>query len=997
MISSFFGLEMGKRALNAFRRGIEVAGQNVSNVKTEGYSRQRANLSTTDPYTAPGLSSPAIAGQIGTGVKVDEIIRIRDAFLDFQYRSELSTLGYWSKINNLYETVQLYIAEPQGDGIRAAFDTFWNALVDLQANPESVAIRESAVQSAKSLGTMIDSLVSGYDQYASMINTEIQSLVGEANQMLYEVAALNKEIYTLQALGQNPNDLLDKRDLILDKLTEMLDVDIQEPFKSGDITGEFFLTLNGRTLVQGDKVRELVAHAFQWDNQTYYDVQVRDNEFDIVEDTGVALALATGPDGVHQLVVDRLANGEEWTVGGEDALCLNPNGSLKTILTSKNFPNGIVLPSGAAGDKHTFTVASGGDSVEFTLTWDDGNSTWNIAASVNGNPSSLATTNTTDLDTLTVDELTQYMQAVFKDAGIPVSATSNGSSFTLTSDVNSVSVSVKDDSDLLGMTTGTIHMRVRPMTTTEALGLSTSFRIQVGSQGTQVASKSFTNSGNPDMALGDILGKGQDGETYTFRVGAGDYQADVTVTWDGNAGGWLLTSDTGITPLTITGHLTVADLSNFISGVLKGDDGFTVKTVKTGTTDAAFSIASNNNYLISISDVIGDLAGQMGMVNPNPVITIDVTESDSLETIRNKINEKYQEAYGLTAPEQWVHATLLQDSDQSWYLSIASDVAGEAQRITLLGDEDGSMQTLRRLGLIKEIQTDTDGVYREVAGYSKVSEDASFSFNGVRYLSSDNKFEKARRVPSGTNRNDYSAKTLEIVSEGIWLELKSEGRTAITVRHHVKDGSIKALEEIRDGMIPSFKGELDEIAWSLVNQFNAYQYSGYGIGSNVNSTGVAFFNALRFKTGSASNLKVSDTLANDVSLIGAAMGKVNEDGKAVSGTSAGSGSGTNASRMVSLQTAKLLNSASASFGDFYEAYLAELGSEAARASLMYKAQQNLTEQIDAQRQSVMGVNIDEEMLDILMFNQAFNAISRYVTTIDEMLDRLINGFGLVGR
>jgi flagellar hook-associated protein 1 FlgK len=213
----------------------------------------------------------------------------------------------------------------------------------------------------------------------------------------------------------------------------------------------------------------------------------------------------------------------------------------------------------------------------------------------------------------------------------------------------------------------------------------------------------------------------------------------------------------------------------------------------------------------------------------------------------------------------------------------------------------------------------------------------------------------------------------------------------------VKDGSIKALEEIRDSLLPSLKGELDEIVWSLVNNFNAYQYSGYGIGSNIDTTGAAFFDSLRFKTGSASNLKVSDTLAEDVSLIGAAMGDLNGDGKAVYGRSSGSGSGTNAARMVSLQTAKLLNSASASLGDFYEAYLAEIGSEAGRASLMYKAQKNLTEQIDVQRQSVMGVNIDEEMLDILMFNQAFNAMSRYATTIDEMLDRLINNFGLVGR
>jgi flagellar hook-associated protein 1 FlgK len=183
----------------------------------------------------------------------------------------------------------------------------------------------------------------------------------------------------------------------------------------------------------------------------------------------------------------------------------------------------------------------------------------------------------------------------------------------------------------------------------------------------------------------------------------------------------------------------------------------------------------------------------------------------------------------------------------------------------------------------------------------------------------------------------------------------------------------------------------------MVNNFNAYQYSGYGIGDNINTTGTAFFDALRFKSGSASLIEVFEAVENDVSLIGAATGELDADGKAVYGKSAGSGSGTNAIRMASLHTSKLLNSGSASLGDFYEAYLAKIGSDAGRAALMYKAQSNLTEQIDAQRQSVMGVNIDEEMLDILMFNQAFNAMSRYVTTIDEMLDRIINNFGLVGR
>ena len=88
---------------------------------------------------------------------------------------------------------------------------------------------------------------------------------------------------------------------------------------------------------------------------------------------------------------------------------------------------------------------------------------------------------------------------------------------------------------------------------------------------------------------------------------------------------------------------------------------------------------------------------------------------------------------------------------------------------------------------------------------------------------------------------------------------------------------------------------------------------------------------------------------------------------------------------------------SASFNQFYEAFTARLGSDAARAEQMSGNQTELTGQIDTQRQATMGVNIDEEMLDIVKFQQSFNAMSRYITTIDEMLDKIINGMGLVGR
>ena len=306
MLNSFYGLEMGKRALNAFRLGLQTVGHNVSNMKTEGYSRQRVNLSTVTPYTMPGESRPGGPGQIGMGVKVDEIVRIRDEFLDFQYRSSLATLGYWDKINKLYEAIQNYIPEPVKPGIRVSMDNFFNAMQKLQENPESTAARQTLVEAASSLGGTLSGVIKGFESYSKALNDEVRTSVDEANRVLREIASLNKQIYQLKALGQNPNDLLDQRDLLLDKISRMMDVTFQEPLKVGDTNGEFFMTLNGRTLIQGDRVRELRAHAFQWDGKVYYDVQVAENEFDIVENCKVADVLATGPEGVHQLNVDRL-------------------------------------------------------------------------------------------------------------------------------------------------------------------------------------------------------------------------------------------------------------------------------------------------------------------------------------------------------------------------------------------------------------------------------------------------------------------------------------------------------------------------------------------------------------------------------------------------------------------------------------------------------------------------------------------------------------------
>ena len=187
------------------------------------------------------------------------------------------------------------------------------------------------------------------------------------------------------------------------------------------------------------------------------------------------------------------------------------------------------------------------------------------------------------------------------------------------------------------------------------------------------------------------------------------------------------------------------------------------------------------------------------------------------------------------------------------------------------------------------------------------------------------------------------------------------------------------------------------IAYELVKNSNAYQYSGYGIADEITTTGTAFFNELATVNGASKLLSVNDQVVSNYSLIGAATGLKNSEGKAVSGVSAGSGDGANAARIVSLSTDKIIGNNTMTIGGVYDAMIAQIGSEAAQAQLLYTTQATVSEQIDAQRQSVSGVNLDEELVDIVILNRAFGAMARYVSAMDEMLNTLINGFGLVGR
>src|SRR5689334_14888694 len=141
-ISSFMGLETALRGLHAMQEAIDTTGHNIANANTPGYSRQRVDLTESTALTIPANSNVTGAGvQLGTGVDVTTITRVRNTFLDVQYRTQNSNENQAQTQSTILDQIQTGLAEPSGNGLSKAMSDFWKAWSDLSNDPTSQAAR----------------------------------------------------------------------------------------------------------------------------------------------------------------------------------------------------------------------------------------------------------------------------------------------------------------------------------------------------------------------------------------------------------------------------------------------------------------------------------------------------------------------------------------------------------------------------------------------------------------------------------------------------------------------------------------------------------------------------------------------------------------------------------------------------------------------------------------------------------------------------------------
>jgi flagellar hook-associated protein 1 FlgK len=242
----FLGLEIGKRAITAQQTALTITGHNIANANTVGYTRQVAQMETTTPYCTPSLQTAVGVGQIGTGVAVGTIERIREEFLDNQYRNESKAAGYWQSISESISKLEVIINEPSDSGLREVMDQFWEAWQDLVSNPENDSTRTVVAERG---ATLADTFNHTYRQLVELrddVNSILETRVQDINSMAEQIKDLNKQILAINVSGQQPNDLLDRRDLLLDQLSKIVDISVHQ-----ESNGTIAVQLGGRTLVQG--------------------------------------------------------------------------------------------------------------------------------------------------------------------------------------------------------------------------------------------------------------------------------------------------------------------------------------------------------------------------------------------------------------------------------------------------------------------------------------------------------------------------------------------------------------------------------------------------------------------------------------------------------------------------------------------------------------------------------------------------------------------------
>jgi len=252
--STFFGIELGKRAIMAQRAGTDVVGHNLANQSTEGYSRQSLYLVPSSPFATPTTAPYNMAGQLGTGVMAETIARAQNEYITNQIRGSTSRQARLDVLADTYSQLEGIVDVSSDASLDQLLTDFFSAWHDLSLSPEETANRTALREAASTLASEFGRIDAALTAIREQLDGDIQLMVDTVNRIGADLAAVNHEIQKVNASDQVPNDLMDRRDALLLELSSYISITslIQED-------SSVFVTIGGRMFVQDDKFHGLAT------------------------------------------------------------------------------------------------------------------------------------------------------------------------------------------------------------------------------------------------------------------------------------------------------------------------------------------------------------------------------------------------------------------------------------------------------------------------------------------------------------------------------------------------------------------------------------------------------------------------------------------------------------------------------------------------------------------------------------------------------------------
>ena len=260
MPSQFFGLYIAGSGLRAANAALNTTANNIANAQTDGFSRQQVTQQANN-----ALRVFATYGCAGAGVDTIAIERVRDNFYDVKYWNNNCKYGEYSAKSYYMSMVEKYLDDDGTSGFKVIFDKFSAALQSVTTNSSSETSKQQFIASAKSLTDYFNNMAGNLKELQKDINLEVKESVDSINAIAQKIATLNKQINTIELSGSRANELRDQRELLIDELSEYIDVDVtetqiadvQNASRDTNATRYVVRIAGGQVLVDGNDYKQL--------------------------------------------------------------------------------------------------------------------------------------------------------------------------------------------------------------------------------------------------------------------------------------------------------------------------------------------------------------------------------------------------------------------------------------------------------------------------------------------------------------------------------------------------------------------------------------------------------------------------------------------------------------------------------------------------------------------------------------------------------------------